>query len=60
MINQDVSEGDFLGRLYNSFGDVLEEYTAPVSGRVHTVNTDPANEPGRTLIQIITERQTDS
>lgn len=44
---------------YNTFGDVIHNYTAPASGRIHTLQIDPNTEPGVRLVQIITERRTD-
>ena len=50
---QDVQAGDEVAVLYDSWGDVLETYTAPVSGRVHTVRTDPAIEEGSRIVWIV-------
>lgn len=49
---QDVQEGQILGRVYNSWGDVLEELTASVGGRVLTVLSDPAVEAGSGVVMI--------
>jgi len=57
VLNQDVEEGQLLGFLYNTWGDVLSNYTAPIAGRVHTLATDPALEPGRSVATLITDRQ---
>lgn len=50
---QDVEEGQFVGTVYNSWGDVLEELTAPVSGRVLTVRVDPAVEQGAGVVDVV-------
>ncbi|KAI5364760.1 Putative succinylglutamate desuccinylase/aspartoacylase [Septoria linicola] len=42
----DVQEGQVIGRVYNSWGDELQNLTSSVSGRVLTVLIDPAVEAG--------------
>ncbi|KAF7510816.1 hypothetical protein GJ744_005916 [Endocarpon pusillum] len=42
----DVTEGQVLATVYNSWGDVIESLTSPVNGRVNQVKTDPAAEQG--------------
>lgn len=49
----DVEEGQEIAIIYNSWGDVIERLTAPVSGRVHQVSTDPAAEQGSRIVQLI-------
>ncbi|KAI7193304.1 hypothetical protein KC316_g6401 [Hortaea werneckii] len=43
---EDVEEGQVIGRVYNSWGDKLEDLSAEVSGRVLDVLVDPAVEAG--------------
>lgn len=50
---QDVIEGDVVGTVFNSWGDVLEELTAPVTGRVLTVRVDPAVEQGSGVVDVV-------
>jgi predicted deacylase len=50
---QEVEEGDEVGIIYNSWGDVIETLTASVSGLVHTVKVDPAIEQGGEVLSII-------
>lgn len=50
---QDVTEGESVGTVYNSWGDVLEELTAPVTGRVLTVRVDPAVEVGSGVVDVV-------
>lgn len=50
---EDVEEGQQVGILYNSWGDVIERLTASVSGRINTVQTDPAVEQGATVLSIM-------
>ncbi|EME82468.1 uncharacterized protein MYCFIDRAFT_82379 [Pseudocercospora fijiensis CIRAD86] len=42
----DVEEGQVIGRVYNSWGDKLQDLTSDVTGRVLTVLVDPAVEAG--------------
>jgi predicted deacylase len=48
----DVTEGQVVGRVYNSWGDVLEELTSSVNGRVLTALVDPAVEAGAGVLTI--------
>lgn len=50
---QDVTEGEAVGTVFNSWGDVLEELTAPVTGRVLTVRVDPAVEQGSGVVDVV-------
>ena len=50
---QDVIEGQAVGTVYNSWGDVLEELTAPVTGRVLTVRVDAAVEQGAGVVDVV-------
>ena len=49
----DIEEGQEVGTLYNSWGDVLEILTSEVSGRALQVKTDPAVEQGTTVLQMV-------
>ncbi len=42
----DVTEGQRVGTIYSSWGDVIENLTSSVSGRVMQLRTDPAAEQG--------------
>ncbi len=42
----DVTEGQEIATVYNSWGDVIETLTSSVSGRVNQLKTDPAVEQG--------------
>ncbi|KAK5946753.1 hypothetical protein PMZ80_000896 [Knufia obscura] len=50
---QDVEEGQSVGTLFNSWGDVIENLTAPVAGRVHTVRVDAAAEQGAGVLDLL-------
>lgn len=49
----DVTEGQEVGVVYSSWGDVIETLTCSVSGRVLTVTTDPAVEQGAEALRIV-------
>ena len=49
----DVSEGDTVATLYNSWGDVIENLTSSVAGRVLQRRTDPAIEQGGLVYSLI-------
>lgn len=49
----DVEEGQEVGVVYGWFGDVLERLTATVTGRVLTVEVDPAVEMGKGVLDIV-------
>ncbi|GAB1728275.1 hypothetical protein NU195Hw_g2672t1 [Hortaea werneckii] len=49
---EDVEEGQVIGRVYNSWGDKLEDLSAAVSGRVLDVLVDPAVEAGTGVVTI--------
>ncbi|KAK3065202.1 hypothetical protein LTS18_006411 [Coniosporium uncinatum] len=49
---EDVTEGQEVGTVYNSWGDVVETLTAPVTGRVLQVRYDPAIEMGAQVLDI--------
>ena len=50
---QDVTEEEAVGTVYNSWGDVLEELTSPVTGRVLTVRVDAAVEQGAGVVDVV-------
>jgi predicted deacylase len=45
-ILDDVTDGQQIGKVYNSWGDVIENLTSTVNGRVLQLKTDPAAEQG--------------
>ena len=45
-ILDDVTEGQEIGKVFNSWGDVVENLTSTVAGRVLQLKTDPASEQG--------------
>lgn len=49
---QDVTEGQAVGTVRNSWGDVLEQLVAPVTGRVLTVRVDAAVEQGAGVVDV--------
>ena len=50
---EDVVEGQSVGTVYNSWGDVIQNLTAGVSGRVLTVRVDAAVEQGAGVLDIV-------
>lgn len=48
-----VKKGTVIGRQFDPFGYEREVYTAPVSGWVVSVSTDPLRENGATLLRIL-------
>lgn len=48
----DVTEGQEVATVYNSWGDVIESLTSSVNGRVNQVKTDPAAEQGARVFVI--------
>ena len=49
----DVAEGDTVATLYDSWGDVIENLTSSVAGRVLQRRTDPAVEQGGLVYSLI-------
>jgi uncharacterized protein len=45
-VMQDLTEGQQIATLYSQWGDVIENLTSPVNGRVLQLKTDPAIEQG--------------
>jgi predicted deacylase len=56
----DVTEGQIVGRVYNSWGDVLQELNSTVNGRVLTHLVDPAVEAGAGVLTIAYNATSDS
>ena len=50
---EDVMQGQSVGTLYNSWGDIIEELNATETGRVLEVRTDPAVELGVSVASIL-------
>ncbi|KAK3708295.1 hypothetical protein LTR37_011560 [Vermiconidia calcicola] len=50
---EDVEEGQSVGTVYNSWGDVLERLVSAVTGRVLQVQVDPAIEQGSSVASIV-------
>jgi predicted deacylase len=50
---QDVTEGEAVGTVYNSWGDVLQNLTSPVTGKVLTVRVDAAVEQGAGVVDVV-------
>lgn len=53
-LNTDVTKGDEVAILSDAFGRVTDRITAPVSGRISTIATDPRRDRGDMLVRIIT------
>lgn len=56
----DIEEGQEVGVVYNSWGDILEVLTASVSGRANQVRVDPAVEQGVPVVVIAYNATSDS
>lgn len=50
---QDVIEGEAVGTVYNSWGDVLQNLTSKVTGKVLTVRVDAAVEQGAGVVDVV-------
>jgi uncharacterized protein len=48
-----VKTGQKLATQLNAFGDVIQEYTAPVDGQIALLATDAVREPGAMLVSIL-------
>ncbi|MCK6265851.1 succinylglutamate desuccinylase/aspartoacylase family protein [Vibrio sp. ZSDE26] len=48
-----VIEGQILAKQYNSFGDEVETYTAPVNGTVISHNVESVRAPGSLVVRLI-------
>lgn len=53
-LNSDVAKGDEVAILSDAFGRVIDRITAPISGRISTIATDPRRDRGDMLVRIIT------
>jgi predicted deacylase len=53
-LNSDVKKGDEVAILSDAFGRVTDRITAPVSGRISTIFTDPRRGQGDMIVRIIT------
>ena len=53
-LNSDVAKGDEIAILSDAFGRVTDRITAPVSGRISTIFTDPRRDRGDMIVRIIT------
>lgn len=51
-LEEDVEEGQVLATQSNAFGDTRATYTAPWTGRVLSVATDPIREPGALVVRL--------
>ncbi len=52
-----VTPGQLVARQRNAFGDVVAEYTAPVTGEIAVVARDALCEPGRRIVQMLYQSQ---
>lgn len=50
---EDVSQGQEVVTVYNSWGDIVEKVKAPAAGRVLQVRTDPAVEGGTIVLVLV-------
>lgn len=54
-LDQDVHKGERIALQRNPFGDVIQQYLAPVDGRVLSIGNDPLREPGALLVRILSQ-----
>lgn len=52
-LKQDVEKGQAVGTVFNSWGDIIQNLTASVTGRVLTVRVDAAVEQGAGVLDIV-------
>jgi predicted deacylase len=57
-LEDDVAVGQRLSIQRNAFGEVMAEYTSPVSGRVGGLRSDATSEPGNVLVFILADGAT--
>jgi predicted deacylase len=57
-LEDNVAEGQKLAIQRNAFGEVMAEYTSPVSGRIGGLRSDATSEPGNVLVFILTDGAT--
>ena len=54
-IGDNVTKGQKIAIQRNPFGDIIQEYTAPASGKVLSIGTGATREPGGMLVGILTQ-----
>jgi predicted deacylase len=54
-LEDNVTAGQKLAIQRNAFGEVMAEYTSPVSGRIGGLRSDATSEPGNVLVFILTD-----
>jgi predicted deacylase len=59
-LEDDVTVGQKLAIQRNAFGEVMTEYTSPVSGRIGGLRSDATSEPGNVLVFILADGATAS
>lgn len=59
-LGDDVTKGQRVATMADPFGRIIETLTAPESGRVSTIATDPLRDPGDSLMRILYTAQTPS
>jgi predicted deacylase len=59
-LEDDVTVGQKLAIQRNAFGEVMAEYTSPVSGRIGGLRSDATSEPGNVLVFILADVATAS
>ena len=59
-LEDDVTVGQKLAIQRNAFGEVMAEYTSPVSGRIGGLRSDATSEPGNVLVFILADGATAS
>jgi uncharacterized protein len=57
-LEDDVRVGQKLAIQRNAFGEVMAEYTSPVSGRIGGLRSDATSEPGNVLVFILADGAT--
>jgi predicted deacylase len=57
-LEDNVTAGQKLAIQRNAFGEVMAEYTSPVSGRIGGLRSDATSEPGNVLVFILTDGAT--
>jgi predicted deacylase len=57
-LEDNVTVGQKLAIQRNAFGEVMAEYTSPVSGRIGGLRSDATSEPGNVLVFILTDGAT--
>jgi len=57
-LENNVTAGQKLAIQRNAFGEVMAEYTSPVSGRVGGLRSDATSEPGNVLVFILADGAT--